>query len=63
MKIINWDIVSHPLNWVTLFLMVFFFGVILHFVLGHYQMLQLGGSLSAASNTGPRGPASYASAA
>lgn len=61
MKIINWDIVSHPLNWVTLFLMVFFFGIVLHFVLDHYQNVAIGGSLNAASNPAAHGPASYAS--
>ena len=32
---INWRIACHPLNWVTLFLMVFVAGLAVHFVLGH----------------------------
>jgi hypothetical protein len=33
MEVINWRIVSHPLNWLTLFLMVFIAGIAIHFVL------------------------------
>lgn len=34
-KIINWSIFAHPINWLILFLMVFIFGIGLHFVLSH----------------------------
>jgi hypothetical protein len=37
---INWRIVGHPLNWVTLFLMVFIAAIGAHFVLSHYTSLQ-----------------------
>ena len=30
---------KHPLNWVTLFLMVFIAGIAIHFVLSHVQFL------------------------
>lgn len=33
MEVINWRIAGHPLNWVTLFLMVFISGIALHFIL------------------------------
>lgn len=36
-RIINWDIVVHPVNWFTLFLMVFIAGIVLHFIFTHYQ--------------------------
>ena len=32
---INWRIAGHPLNWVTVFLMVFIAGLAVHFVLTH----------------------------
>lgn len=35
MEIINWRIAGHPLNWVTVFLMVFIAGLAIHFVLAH----------------------------
>jgi len=33
MKVINWEIASHPMNWITLFLMVFIASIAIHFVL------------------------------
>lgn len=33
MEIINWRIVRHPLNWLTVFLMVFIAGIGIHFIL------------------------------
>jgi hypothetical protein len=33
MEIINWRIVGHPLNWLTVFLMVFIAGIAIHFVM------------------------------
>lgn len=33
MEVINWRIAGHPLNWVTLFLMVFISSLAIHFVL------------------------------
>lgn len=33
MEIINWRIASHPLNWLTLFLMVFIAGIAFHLIL------------------------------
>jgi hypothetical protein len=47
MEIVNWRIVSHPLNWVTLFLMVFIAGIAVHFV------LTLVGQTPAALQAGP----------
>ena len=38
MEIINWRLVSHPLNWVTLFLMVFIAGIGFHFILSGLGM-------------------------
>ena len=32
MEVINWRIVGHPLNWLTLFLMVFIAGIAWHLV-------------------------------
>lgn len=34
MEVVNWKLVSHPMNWVILFLMVFIAGIALHFILG-----------------------------
>jgi hypothetical protein len=33
MEIINWRIASHPLNWLTVFLMIFIAGIAFHFVM------------------------------
>lgn len=33
MQILNWKILSHPINWVVLFLMVFIGGIAVHFIL------------------------------
>lgn len=33
MELINWRIVRHPLNWITVFLMIFIAGIAIHFVL------------------------------
>jgi hypothetical protein len=30
MEIINWKIISHPMNWIVLFLMVFIAGLAIH---------------------------------
>jgi hypothetical protein len=35
MEVINWRIAKHPLNWITVFLMVFIGGIAIHFVLAH----------------------------
>lgn len=32
MEIVNWKIVSHPMNWVILFLMVMIAGIGIHFI-------------------------------
>ena len=36
MEIINWRLVGHPLNWVTVFLMVFVGGLLAHLVLTYF---------------------------
>lgn len=41
MQILNTDIMSHPLNWVTLFLMVFIAGIAIHFVLSYFSSSQV----------------------
>lgn len=33
MEIINWRIVGHPLNWLTVFLMIFVAGIAIHLVM------------------------------
>jgi len=33
MQIINWTLVKHPLNWVTIWLMLFLGGMALHFIM------------------------------
>jgi hypothetical protein len=33
MEVINWRIAGHPLNWITLFLMVFIAALAIHFTL------------------------------
>lgn len=30
MEIINWEIISHPMNWIVLFLMVFIAALVIH---------------------------------
>jgi hypothetical protein len=37
MEIINWKLISHPLNWVVLFLMIFIFLAGLNLVLRYQQ--------------------------
>lgn len=37
MEIINWRIVGHPLNWFTVFLMVFIASLAVHFVLSYFS--------------------------
>lgn len=36
MEIINWRIVGHPLNWITVFLMLFIAALGAHFVLTYF---------------------------
>lgn len=38
MEVINWRIVGHPMNWLTVFLMVFIAGIAVHFVMGAVGM-------------------------
>lgn len=33
MQIINWDLASHPMNWATVFLMVFLASIVVHLIL------------------------------
>lgn len=33
MEFINWNLMRHPLNWVTIFLMLFIAGIALHFIM------------------------------
>jgi len=33
-EIINWNLMKHPINWVTVTLMVLIFGIAIHLVLG-----------------------------
>lgn len=33
MEVINWRIVKHPLNWITVFLFVFLAGIGIHLIL------------------------------
>lgn len=40
-KVLNTEILANPLNWVTLFLMVFIAGLAIHFILSHVQFLSL----------------------
>ena len=42
MEVINWRLVGHPLNWITLFLMVFIAGIAIHFVLTYFQKTGVG---------------------
>lgn len=34
MEVINWRIAAHPMNWITVFLMVFIFFVAVHLTFG-----------------------------
>jgi hypothetical protein len=36
MQIINWEIAKHPMNWVTVLLMVFIAGIFIHLVMDFY---------------------------
>ena len=47
MELINTRIMSHPLNWLTVFLMVFLAGIAIHFI------MQSVGMLPAAAQQGP----------
>lgn len=42
MKILNWELISNPLNWVILFLMVFIAGIGIHFITNHVQLATKG---------------------
>lgn len=37
MEIINWEIISHPINWITVVLMVLIAGIAFHFFM-NYQV-------------------------
>jgi hypothetical protein len=37
-KVINTELLSHPLNWVIILLMVMIFGIGLHLVLDYYNI-------------------------
>ena len=39
MEIINFEILKHPLNWVTVMLMVFIAGIVVHMILKYQQAL------------------------
>jgi Mg2+ and Co2+ transporter CorA len=36
-NVINWPLLKHPLNWLTVILMVMIAGAALHFVLAHWK--------------------------
>lgn len=36
MQVVNWQLASHPMNWVILFLMVFIAGIAVHIVASAY---------------------------
>ena len=42
MEVINWRLVTHPLNWVTVFLMVFIAGIAAHFILTYFGQVPAG---------------------
>lgn len=51
MKIVNWELIANPLNWVIVFLMVLIAGLAIKFVTEHVQLgSAIGGSLNAASS-------------
>ena len=35
--VINWPLLKHPMNWITVLLMVLIAGAAMHFVLAHYN--------------------------
>ena len=39
MQIINTELIAHPMNWITVFLMVFIFMVAAAMITGHYRGL------------------------
>lgn len=52
MQIINAELISHPINWVTLFLMVFIAGIALHFLLTHITLTGATNAANLAANPG-----------
>lgn len=40
MEIINWRLVSNPLNWVVLFLMVLIAGIAMHLILSYLPTVE-----------------------
>ena len=48
MEVLNWKILSHPMNWVTLFLMVFIGGIAAHLLLTHLPTIAINNSKSSA---------------
>lgn len=48
MEVINWRIASHPLNWITVFLMIFIAGIAFHFILEGLGMLPAASKSAAA---------------
>lgn len=39
MELINLELLKHPLNWITVLVMLVFFGLFADVILGHYQQL------------------------
>ena len=37
MEVVNWGLFKHPLNWLTVVLMVMIAGAAFHFVMVHYS--------------------------
>jgi hypothetical protein len=46
MEVVNWKILSHPMNWVTVVLMVFIGGIIVHLLLAHLPTIVTNGQKS-----------------
>lgn len=49
MKILNWELLSHPLNWVTIFLMVFIAALAFHLILSATTGINPRGETAAAA--------------
>lgn len=40
MQLINWELASHPMNWIILFLFIFIAGFVLHLILANLPKVQ-----------------------
>lgn len=53
MKLLNWELIANPLNWVIVVLMVLIAGTAVHLVTNHFVLANAGGPSNAANASSP----------